>query len=83
MSDNSKIVHTARTYTRGGREHGVARSADGCLDVRLAAPGNMAPLRSTCSLQLGRPACSTQSNPRPEERTSMFRPRSLSMQKCV
>lgn len=38
MSDNSKIVHTARTYTRGGREHGVARSADGYLDVRLAAP---------------------------------------------
>ena len=38
MSENPKVVHTARTRTTGGREHGVSRSADGYLDVRLAAP---------------------------------------------
>jgi osmotically inducible protein OsmC len=39
MSEASKVVHTARTRTTGGREHGIARSSDGRLDVRLAAPG--------------------------------------------
>jgi lipoyl-dependent peroxiredoxin len=38
MSATSRVVHTARTHTTGGREHGVARSSDGCLDVRLATP---------------------------------------------
>ena len=38
MSDNPKVVHTARIHTTGGREHGISRSADGYLDVRLAAP---------------------------------------------
>jgi Ohr subfamily peroxiredoxin len=40
MTATSKVVHTARTRTTGGREHGVSRSADGCLDVRLASPGS-------------------------------------------
>jgi lipoyl-dependent peroxiredoxin len=40
MTGTSKIVHTAKTRTTGGREHGIARSADGRLDVRLAAPGS-------------------------------------------
>lgn len=39
MTETSKLVHTARTRTTGGREHGVSRSSDGQLDVRLAAPG--------------------------------------------
>jgi lipoyl-dependent peroxiredoxin len=39
MTETSKIVHTARTRTTGGREHGTSRSSDGRLDVRLAAPG--------------------------------------------
>lgn len=39
MSETSKVVHTARTRTTGGREHGIARSSDGRLDVRLATPG--------------------------------------------
>jgi osmotically inducible protein OsmC len=38
MSEMSKVVHTAKTRTTGGREHGIARSSDGRLDVRLAAP---------------------------------------------
>jgi osmotically inducible protein OsmC len=33
------LVYTAKTRTSGGREHGVARSCDGRLDVRLSTPG--------------------------------------------
>lgn len=40
MSETSKVVHTARTHTTGGRERGVSRSSDGRLDVRLAVPGS-------------------------------------------
>lgn len=36
-----KVIHTARTQTIGGRDHGVSRSDDGNLDVKLA------PARST------------------------------------
>ncbi|MBB5053303.1 Ohr subfamily peroxiredoxin [Afipia massiliensis] len=38
MNETSKVVHSARTRTTGGREHGVSRSSDGYLDIRLAAP---------------------------------------------
>lgn len=34
-----KVIYTARTHTTGGREHGVSRSSDGHLDVRLSTPG--------------------------------------------
>jgi osmotically inducible protein OsmC len=40
MSATARVVHTARTRTTGGRDHGVSRSSDGCLDVRLAAPNS-------------------------------------------
>jgi osmotically inducible protein OsmC len=40
MSETSKVVYTARTRTTGGREHGISRSSDGRLDVRLAMPGS-------------------------------------------
>jgi lipoyl-dependent peroxiredoxin len=33
-----KVLHTGKTRTTGGREHGTARSSDGRLDIRLAAP---------------------------------------------
>jgi lipoyl-dependent peroxiredoxin len=36
---NSKVLYTANTHVTGGREHGVARSSDGRLDVRLGVPG--------------------------------------------
>jgi len=39
MSQTAKVLYTARTRTTGGRENGVARSSDGCLDVRLSTPG--------------------------------------------
>src|SRR6201991_4521902 len=35
----SKVLYTAKTHTTGGREHGVAKSSDGDLDIKLSAPG--------------------------------------------
>ena len=40
MSPIARVVHTARTYTTGGRDRGASRSSDGCLDVRLSNPGS-------------------------------------------
>ena len=40
MRQAAKLLHTAKTYTVGGREHGRARSADGLLDITLAEPGS-------------------------------------------
>jgi len=40
VSETAKAAHTARTRTTGGREHGISRSSDGRLDVRLAVPGS-------------------------------------------
>jgi osmotically inducible protein OsmC len=34
-----KVLYTARTHTTGGREHGVSRSSDGRLDIKLSIPG--------------------------------------------
>jgi len=39
-SGKGKLMYTARTRTTGGRDHGIARSRDGQLDVRLATPGS-------------------------------------------
>jgi osmotically inducible protein OsmC len=39
MSRTSKVLHTGKTRTTGGREHGVSRSSDGRLDIRFATPG--------------------------------------------
>jgi Ohr subfamily peroxiredoxin len=36
MTKTSKVVHTAKTRTTGGREFGLSRSSDGLLDVRFA-----------------------------------------------
>jgi Ohr subfamily peroxiredoxin len=33
-------IFTARTRTTGGRDHGIARSCDGHLNVKLATPGS-------------------------------------------
>ena len=35
----AKVLYTAKTRTTGGREHGVSKSSDGHLDVRLTSPG--------------------------------------------
>src|SRR5882672_11195883 len=38
MAQAGKVVYTAKTHTTGGREHGVARSSDGHLNVTLSTP---------------------------------------------
>jgi Ohr subfamily peroxiredoxin len=40
---NEKVLYTAHTHTTGGREHGVARSSDGHLDIKLSSPGTGGP----------------------------------------
>ncbi|HZJ60687.1 MAG TPA: organic hydroperoxide resistance protein, partial [Chitinophagaceae bacterium] len=35
----SKVLYTAKTHTVGGRDHGVAKSSDGNLDIKLSTPG--------------------------------------------
>ncbi len=39
MTQPGKVLYTAKTHTTGGREHGVARSSDGHLDITLSTPG--------------------------------------------
>jgi osmotically inducible protein OsmC len=39
MTQIDKVLYTGRTHTTGGRD-GVARSADGKLDIRLSPPGS-------------------------------------------
>jgi len=36
---SEKLLYTAKTHTTGGRGHGVSRSSDGHLDIRLSTPG--------------------------------------------
>ena len=36
---NEKLLYTGKTHTAGGREHGVSRSSDGHLDIKLSTPG--------------------------------------------
>jgi Ohr subfamily peroxiredoxin len=38
MSQNEKLLYTAKVRTTGGRD-GASRSADGRLDIRLSTPG--------------------------------------------
>jgi lipoyl-dependent peroxiredoxin len=40
MPAAGKVVYTAKAHTTGGREHGVSRSSDGRLDVKLSVPGS-------------------------------------------
>jgi lipoyl-dependent peroxiredoxin len=39
MTQTEKLLYTGKTHTTGGREHGVSRSCDGHLDIRLSTPG--------------------------------------------
>src|SRR5215813_3013518 len=39
ITRTSKVLYTAKTHTTGGREHGVAKSSDGHLDIKLSTPG--------------------------------------------
>ena len=40
MSQDEKVLYTAKTHTTGGRKSGVSRSSDGLLDIRLSMPGS-------------------------------------------
>lgn len=39
ITQTKKVLYTAQTHTTGGREHGVARSSDGHLEIKLSTPG--------------------------------------------
>lgn len=39
MSQEKKVLYTAKTHTTGGREAGASRSSDGHLDIKLSTPG--------------------------------------------
>ena len=36
----NKVLYTAKTHTTGGREHGISKSTDGRLDIKLSTPGS-------------------------------------------
>lgn len=40
MSQETKLLYTAKVHTTGGREGGASRSSDGHLDIRLSPPGS-------------------------------------------
>ena len=40
MGAINNVIYTAKTHTAGGRANGTARSSDGRLDIRFAAPGS-------------------------------------------
>jgi Ohr subfamily peroxiredoxin len=40
MSRVSRVLHTSKTRTTGGRENGTSRSSDGRLDIRFSTPGS-------------------------------------------
>ena len=39
ITQTNKVLYIAKTHTTGGREHGIAKSSDGHLDIKLSAPG--------------------------------------------
>jgi len=39
-AQGAKVVYTAKTHTKGGRESGASRSSDGRLDIKLSTPGS-------------------------------------------
>jgi lipoyl-dependent peroxiredoxin len=41
QAGSERLLYTARVHTIGGRDHGMARSSDGHLDVRLSTPGGV------------------------------------------
>ena len=39
LTQTSKVLYTGKTHTIGGREHGVSKSSDGRLEIKLSPPG--------------------------------------------
>ena len=38
ITDSSKVLYTGKTHTTGGRNHGIVKSSDGHLDLKLSEP---------------------------------------------
>lgn len=43
MTQNEKLLYTAKVHTTGGREQGASRGSDGRFHVRLSIPGSPGP----------------------------------------
>ena len=39
ITQTKKAIYTGKTHTTGGRDHGVSKSSDGHLEVKLSTPG--------------------------------------------
>jgi len=39
ITQQAKVLYTAKAHTTGGREEGASRTSDGRLDVKLSVPG--------------------------------------------
>src|SRR5690348_17579179 len=39
ITQQAKLLYTAKAHTTGGREGGASRTSDGRLDVKLSVPG--------------------------------------------
>jgi Ohr subfamily peroxiredoxin len=39
IAQTTKVIYTGKTHTTGGREHGMSRSSDGNLEIKLSTPG--------------------------------------------
>jgi len=39
ITQTEKVLYTGKTHTTGGRDHGVSRSSDGHLEIKLSTPG--------------------------------------------
>jgi osmotically inducible protein OsmC len=39
ITQSTSVLYTAKIHTTGGRQHGVSRSSDGHLDIKLSTPG--------------------------------------------
>ena len=40
MTQDEKVLYTAKTHTTGGREGGASRASDGHLDIKVSPPGS-------------------------------------------
>jgi 3-oxoacyl-[acyl-carrier protein] reductase len=52
ITESTKVLYTAKTHTTGGREHGVSRSSDSRLDIKLSVPGTIHSITNTLATEL-------------------------------
>lgn len=39
ITKRTKVLYTGKTHTTGGRKHGISKSSDGHLEIKLSTPG--------------------------------------------